>query len=308
GGHGFGSSGERSGKPSLVAGMIGVLFLTLSCGPALATEGGQVDPEVFRQSVDETMEQKKYQWQLSRRDLAEGEDAVRQNWMKRRVSGIAEATREAIQAASDAVENFFERLRRESESGPSASPELNRGAFAELKPLLSVALTVIVIGLLGWVLLVVYRKFKGATGPEQDPVDSVVIDLQSEDIVASQLPEDEWMRLAREQVDRGDRRLAIRAVFLASLSNLGEKGFLKIARFKSNRDYSGELERKGRQRDELRKAFNGNVRTFERTWYGLHPVEEQHFDEFLARHELISRESEELMRRSSPQQVEAGSR
>ena len=42
--------------------------------------------------------------------------------------------------------------------------------------------------------------------------------------MASQLPEDAWLKLAREMVEKGDLRLAVRAMYLAMLAHLGLAG------------------------------------------------------------------------------------
>ena len=78
-----------------------------------------------------------------------------------------------------------------------------------------------------------------APGPAGAPAPR--IDLASEETLASQLPEDEWMRLAREQLEAGDSRLAVRALFLAILSSLGEQRLIDIDRAKSNLDYRNEV-------------------------------------------------------------------
>jgi len=47
-----------------------------------------------------------------------------------------------------------------------------------------------------------------------------VPDLADENIRADQLPEDGWTKLARELLERGEFRLAMRAFYLASLAHL----------------------------------------------------------------------------------------
>ena len=125
-----------------------------------------------------------------------------------------------------------------------------------------------------------------------------VIDLESEEIVATQLREDEWMRLAREQIEKGDERLAVRALFLGTLAHLGERGMLRIARFKSNRDYRAELNLRARNQSALREAFDENTVLFESVWYGLHQLGAGSVDYFLRNHEMIVRESNQSSRGS----------
>jgi hypothetical protein len=97
-------------------------------------------------------------------------------------------------------------------------------------------------------------------------------DLESEDTTADQLPEDEWLRLARQKVEDGDLRQALRALFLAVLSLLGDQGVILIRKSKSNFDYERELKRKLNSVPGLDEIFSADRKLFERCWYGAHPV------------------------------------
>ena len=66
--------------------------------------------------------------------------------------------------------------------------------------------------------------------------------------------------------------MAVRAMFLATLSYLGGQALLSIERGKSNRDYARELRRRARGKPEIAVAFSGTVGVFERSWYGMYDV------------------------------------
>lgn len=110
-------------------------------------------------------------------------------------------------------------------------------------------------------------------------------DLADETVLASQLPEDEWRRLAQDLQARGERRLALRALYLSTLAGLGARGWLAVARHKSNRDYLRELHRRARDRAGVPEAFARNVGRFERVWYGPHPADDGLLADFQADHE-----------------------
>jgi len=96
------------------------------------------------------------------------------------------------------------------------------------------------------------------------------VDLNADYVAADQLPEDEWLEMARRLSHEGDLRLALRALYLATLARLAHQDLLVIARGKSNLDYARELSRTGDRQPELRGAFASTVGLFERTWYGTH--------------------------------------
>jgi len=103
-------------------------------------------------------------------------------------------------------------------------------------------------------------------------------DLNAEDLTADQLPEDAWLGLAREMIDKGDLRLALRAFYLAALAHLGERHIISIARYKSNYDYQRELCRRRPTQTGLITAFTDAVRSFERAWYGNYEVNPEILD------------------------------
>ncbi|MGB0581363.1 MAG: DUF4129 domain-containing protein, partial [Limisphaerales bacterium] len=108
----------------------------------------------------------------------------------------------------------------------------------------------------------------------------VAPDLTAEDVTADELPEDDWLNLAHDLLNKGDSRLALRALYLACLAHLGERELVTISRAKSNREYQRELKRRARLLEELRSAFTENVQSFERVWYGVHEVTRAMFDHF----------------------------
>jgi hypothetical protein len=108
-------------------------------------------------------------------------------------------------------------------------------------------------------------------------------DLRDERLGADQLPEDGWTQLARELLERGELRLALRAFYLASLAHLAGRNLISIARFKSNRDYERELRRRAHALPELISLFDDNLSVVERVWYGLHEVGREAVEQFAAK-------------------------
>jgi hypothetical protein len=113
------------------------------------------------------------------------------------------------------------------------------------------------------------------------------IDLKSDQVIATQLAEDEWLRLAQEKIDAGEYRLALRALFLATLAHLGERRMIAIAKSKSNGDYVRELALRARDRPELRRSFDEQSRVFDRSWYGWHEVTNDLLEQFRGNHQRI---------------------
>src|SRR6516165_5628952 len=83
-------------------------------------------------------------------------------------------------------------------------------------------------------------------------------DVSDEGVGAELLPADGWVRMARDLLDRGEFRLAMRAFYLASLADLAHRNLVSIARFKSNREYENELRRRSHAVPELLPVFTDN--------------------------------------------------
>ena len=90
-------------------------------------------------------------------------------------------------------------------------------------------------------------------------------DLANENVGADELPEDGWLRLGRELLEKGELRLALRAFYLGSLSRLAESNLISIATFKMDKTRNGKTRK-------VAAMFSENVSTFDRVWYGLHEV------------------------------------
>ena len=118
-------------------------------------------------------------------------------------------------------------------------------------------------------------------------------DLTDESITADQLPESSWLQLAEEWRAKGDPRMALRALYLAGLKFLSARRLVSIHRAKTGRDYRKELERNSRLDPRVlpnvSPTFAENVASFERGWYGQHPVDAAEVESFLVRLEEMRR-------------------
>jgi len=109
-----------------------------------------------------------------------------------------------------------------------------------------------------------------------------VEELNQGQLAADKLPEDRWMALAQEWILRGDLRMAVRALYLGSLSYLAGHSLIGIRASKTNRDYEAELRRRVRDRTDVALFFSQNARAFERVWYGDHEVSAEIIENFKA--------------------------
>jgi hypothetical protein len=264
---------------SRLAGVTALVLLGLSLftGEARAAEGqggGVAPPPVesgeLSRKIDDVLSQREYAWRLPR--VAPVEDEER-GFIALFFDELKESLRTAAVAIGRLVSKVFDWLDRlRSKLGFRRTGVNSSGFGLGLTNVLMYTLMA-VAGCIAAVLL--YRLWKGRRRRRVDVQAEAVAaqpDLRDENIVADQLPEDGWLKLAREMMDRGELRLALRALYLASLAHLGDRELIRIARYKSNRDYERELRWRARAVPDLQDVFAENVSIFDRVWYGAHDV------------------------------------
>ncbi|HEX8499927.1 MAG TPA: hypothetical protein VF659_04980 [Pyrinomonadaceae bacterium] len=185
-----------------------------------------------------------------------------------------EARQEQGNALQRLVERFLNWLKSLLPDGPAFTP----GA----SPTASLATQVIVYGLCLAVLAYVARRLwlrrrpgGGSRGPKRKA--RVVLGERLEaDQTASDLLDDAE-RLARA----GDLRGAIRKAYVALLCELGDRGVVRLAQHKTNRDYLNAVRRAaapGLYTQMLPLTFD-----FEVHWYGLRAASDADWESFRAR-------------------------
>jgi hypothetical protein len=135
--------------------------------------------------------------------------------------------------------------------------------------------------------VVLWGIWRARRGPrrvkDSAPGPVAAVRLDATDLSADRLPEEEWLALAEESLARGEARLALRALYLASLAWLGQIGWVGLHPGKTNREYMLELRRRGRAAPGVFDLFTANVAAFERAWYGLHEVSAEDIGAFRER-------------------------
>lgn len=238
--------------------------------------------EVLDRAIHQTLESRIYEWRLPQGDMSTENEA-----------GLLTRIELWIEKQWEQLQRWWNRLWNKDE--PAARPLSDAAPSQVSGQGIAVGLLVVTAGLLVWLAWVALRRYRG---PEKhDPGDASldgVPDLESEDIVASQLPENEWARLAREKFQAGDYRLAVRAWFLATLAHLGERGLVSVARWKSNKDYQKEVRLRARGLGQTLPldAFEGNLTLFERVWYGRHLLTAEEAEGFQRNHLRLTESDE----------------
>ncbi len=230
-------------------------------------------------SITTVIQQEKYNWRYPTESKSVEEGGLIAGFLKSlfRLSGhVVEFLGESLRKI---LEWLFPRNRQASASLPGAAWLTTQNV------LLFGALALVAAGLALATMRFLRRRSRSSS--VVGTAVSSAPDLEDENTSASELPEHEWTRMGRQLLEQGELRPALRAFYLASLSDLASRSLITIARFKSNRDYQIELQRRGRGQPELSVLFRENVGTFERIWYGLHEVDVELVDRFVTNAEKM---------------------
>jgi hypothetical protein len=240
------------------------------------------------QSIRDTLRQSEFEWRMPREGGKDGkEDTILGSTMR----AITDWLNASLEDIGKALGDFMDWLlggkkAKEDGFGSESDSDGEGSAWVGMMPKLLLALGIVLVLALAWLLFRHWKQTRKTVVMDTTALPEV--NLENENIVASQLPENEWLRLAREKMESGDYRLALRALFLATLAHLGDKRLLQISRTKSNGDYVRELGWRAKGRTDLNESFHQQVRTFDWVWYGWHEVSPDLMTRFQEQHERIT--------------------
>ncbi len=282
-------------RPGPIITLLLAIFLAFApFGKALAQSSPTANPEggafVSAQQLDSAIESilhyPEYSWRMPREkppDIAGGHSAFN-DFLDSIISALATGWN-YIKHGLAKVWNFIKDiLSRLIPSLPKLEkPDSHWTSFS--RALIIIPLVCIV----GVLLFLAWRAWKDRRSRmvTTDVAVKPAPDITREDLDATALPEEDWLHLARELMGKGEPRLALRALYLATLACLARQELITIAKYKSDREYEMELRRRSHTQPHLTGVFAENRALFERAWYGLHEVTPGILEHFLRNQESI---------------------
>jgi hypothetical protein len=287
---------RAEGKPVAVAILMLLALFPLSVRSAEATNPAPAavrapvaaTPTQIDEAVKQTLQHDKYAWRLPRENIAEDKNASK-GWLQTFFESIGTTLMGWLRSVGHWISSVIDWIFRHLLPKPKPVSEGIAGRFDWSGALRLFAYALLLAAAVALVLLIVRMWRQGWRRAEAIRAEVIAArpDLNDENVTAAQLPEDEWLKLARDLLNQGDLRLALRAFYLATLAHLAAREIVSISRFKSNRDYETEVNRRARGSAELRAAFAANVSSFDRVWYGLYDVTTEAVAQFQSNFERI---------------------
>jgi hypothetical protein len=219
-----------------------------------------VDQQKLDQAIDQVVHQREFTWRSPRPEGAGPEG----KWV-----GWYRSTVKLLREARDLIWNKIkEWLAPEKDrSGNGKDTAVNRKTMLTL-------ITLIVSLIAAGIVVYFLRRTRRAVVAAQSVMAAVPpVNMSDESLTADRLPEAEWLALADQWMEKGDFRMALKAMYLAALNHLSARDLVSVRRWKSGLDYRRELARRARSKPEISQFFERGVMIFEQGWYGRHAVD-----------------------------------
>jgi type II secretory pathway pseudopilin PulG len=245
------------------------------------SETAVIDGTTIDSAVEKVLKQSEFAWKIPGEMTPKNDKGgwlhSFLNWLKPYTKSVIDF----IKKSAKGLDDFLSRL------VPFRNPDSDENdssiTSALLQPailILSALICVVLIASLVRVLFSAKKKPVRQPG-ETSETEKTIPDVEDESIPADQFPPDEWFRLFQSLVEKGELRLAVRALYLGTLSNLSDRGYIAVSLNKSNQDYVQELGRRGAGDPGMQSLFRKSVTFFDRIWYGMHDVSVQEVNNYL---------------------------
>jgi hypothetical protein len=219
----------------------------------------KLDEKKLDQAIDQVVHQREFTWRSPRTGGPEPEGKW-VGWYKSAVKMAQDVWDWIVRVIEDWL-----RPRREYRAN-------GKDGAVNRKAMLALILALVGLVVAGLIVFLIRRK-NVAVVTAQAAMASAAVNLKDESLTADRLPESEWLSLADEWMEKGDFRLALRAMYLGGLNYLSARDLVSLRRWKSGLDYRRELTRRARSKPDLPLAFTKSVAIFEAGWYGQHEVD-----------------------------------
>jgi len=284
--------------------MVPVLFLVLVFSPstvfataqgvvrsgAVETGPNTVSAEDLNNSIEQVISQREFAWRLPRERMTE-EDPEKLGPVAAAVKWAWRMLGKGLKTLWRWVEELFEWLVDLLPQGDPDKKASDKDWQISVRGLL-VVLLVLAAGVSIYLFWRIWRRRIKPAAMESEAV-SVVPDLTDDGLKADELPANRWLAMAKELWAQGSVRLAMRALYMATLAHLGEHNLIYIEAYKSNLEYEHELQRRAHDNPELLTAFSTVVLLLERVWFGMHKISQQEVDTFTKNQKWIMTFAEE---------------
>ena len=261
----------------IIAGLLIVVFCTAPVR-LIAQTPATVAPDQLDQSIEEIMSRPEFSWRMPREAVKEKEPES-QGPLEAALKWLLDTITKGIKTIKGWITSFIdwlESLLPESRGQPVSGDK----KWKEPVRIVLVLLLLLFMAIMAFIFIRIWQRRR------VKPVETIstsavpVPDLTDEKVKADDLSTNRWLALAADLADKGELRLAMRALYLATLAHLADHEMITIQSYKSNREYERELKRRAHEHGELISIFSNSLNVFEGAWYGMYQIARSEFDSF----------------------------
>ncbi len=274
----------RISRKNLAAGLL-LIFVCLMPLTSLAKSQKVVSAADLDHSIEETMSRREFAWRLPR-ETVQAEAEKNKGPIAAAVDWLIDALGRGLKKIGSWIKKFIEWL---EDLMPESAGKTKTASGNWITPVRAILLILLVLllAILAYIFVRIWQRRRPGPIEAIGAVTAPTPDLTDESIKADDLSANRWLVMAGELAEKGDLRLAMRALYLGTLAHLAEREMITIELYKSNREYERELTRRAHERSEMLNMFSSSLNFFERVWYGMYRVARADFDAFAASHRKI---------------------
>lgn len=274
----------RINRKQLTAGVLLVL-MCLTPLTSLAESREVVSATDLDLSIEETMSRREFAWRMPR-EAVQVEAEENKGPIAAAIDWLIDVLGRGFKKIASWIKKFIEWL---EDLMPTSAGKTGAASGNWITPVRAVLLILLILllAILAYIFVRIWQRRRPGPIEAVGAVTAPTPDLTDESVKADDLSTNRWRVMAGELAEKGDLRLAMRALYLGTLAHLAACDMITIELYKSNREYERELERRAHEQGELLKLFSSSLNFFERVWYGMYRVARPDFDEFVASHQEI---------------------
>jgi hypothetical protein len=267
-----------------IGGLLIVVICTISV-PSIAQTPTTVSPDELDQSIEEIMARPEFSWRMPR-DIADQKEPESRGPLEAALRWLLDMITKAIKTIKGWITSFIDWLESflPESQGQQASGDGNWRTPVRIVLFL---LLLLFLAIMAFIFIRIWQRRRVKPAETIGASAIPVPDLTDEKVKADDLSANRWLSLAGELADKGELRLAMRALYLATLAHLADHEMITIESYKSNREYENELKRRAHERKELISIFTNSLNVFERAWYGMYQIARSEYDSFSLNQERI---------------------
>ena len=258
----------------------GFLFVSLCLTPftSIAEAQAPVSSIDLDRSIEETMSRREFAWRMPRETIEPDQQKDR-GPVEAAVDWLIEMLGNGIKKIGNWITKFIEWLEGMLPK-PDRKTEASDGNWITPVRIVLIILLILLLAILAYIFVRIWQRRRTRPVEMVSARAAPTPDLTDESVKADDLSTHRWLTLAGELAEKGELRLAMRALYLATLAHLADQEMITIEVYKSNREYEHELNRRAHEHTELLAIFSTSLNFFERVWYGMYRIARPDFDDY----------------------------